>query len=91
MKRFSVTQPINRKTVGQVPRDKHGVYRIKNAKGDILCIGKAKGGRLNDHIWERRGRFQRGTQFQYRITTSKRATDSLEHKEIRKYISPRNK
>ena len=91
MKRFSTTLPISRKNIQKVPEDKPGVYRIKSSQGNILYIGKAKGGRLNDRIWEHKGRFQSGTQFQYRTTVSKQAAEKLEHAEIRKHIPPRNK
>lgn len=89
--RFSNTQRITRENLARVPGNKPGVYRIKNAQGDILYVGKAKGGRLNDRIGEHKGRFQTGTQFQYRITSSKDDAEKLEHEEIMKHIPPRNK
>ncbi len=91
MKQFSKTKPITKNNLRGVPGNKPGVYRIKDAKGKILYIGKAKGGRLDDRIWEHRGHFQSGTQFQYRTTKDKDAADRLEHKEIRKHIPRRNK
>lgn len=91
MKRFSPTQPINKKNIAKVPKNKPGVYRIKDRQGDILYIGKAKGGRLNDRIWEHRGRFQNGTTFQYCTTGNKEAAENLERKEINKHVPPRNK
>ena len=91
MKHFSETKPITKSNLDEVPGNKPGVYRIKDAEGKILYIGKAKGGRLDDRIWEHRGRFQSGTQFQYRTTKDKDAADRLEHEEIRKHIPRRNK
>ena len=91
MKRFSKTKRITKGNLDKVPGNKPGVYRIKNAQGDILYIGKAKGGRLNDRIAEHQGRFQGGTQFQYRTAPSKEEAERLERREIKKYIPPRNK
>lgn len=91
MRRFSRTQTISQRNLDDVPKDKPGVYRIKNAQGDILYIGKAKGGRLNDRIAEHKGRFQSGNKFQYRTTPSKEAAEHLERKEIKEHIPPRNK
>lgn len=91
MKRFSTTQPINKKNIKKVPGNKPGVYRIKSSQGNILYIGKAKGGRLNDRILEHKGRFQSGTQFQYRTTASKQSAERLELIEIKKHMPPRNK
>ena len=90
-KKFSNTQSITKKNIEKVPGNKPGVYRIKNVRGDILYIGKAKGGRLNDRIYEHKGRFQSGTQFQYRTTSSKEEAEQLERQEINKHIPPRNK
>ena len=91
MKRFSDTKIINKKNISKVPGNKPGVYRIKDSKGNILYIGKAKGGHLDDRILEHKGRFHKGTQFQYLTTSSKQAADKLELKEIKKHIPPRNK
>ncbi len=90
-RRFSNTQSITKQNIEKVPGDKPGVYRIKSAKGDIIYIGMAKGGRLNERIYEHRGRFQRGTKFQYRTTQSKEEAERLERQEIIKHIPPRNK
>lgn len=90
-KKFSKTQPITKKSLDKVPGNKPGVYRIKNASGDILYIGKAKGGRLDDRIGEHKGQFKGGTRFQYKTTASKKAAERLEQKEIRSYKPPRNK
>ena len=91
MKKFSTAKPITKANVEKVPGNKPGVYRIKNAQGDVLYIGKAKGGRLDDRISEHKGRFQGGTKFQYRTVSSKDAAEKLERQEIRKHIPPRNK
>ncbi|WP_424947244.1 DUF7508 domain-containing protein [Candidatus Spongiihabitans sp.] len=89
--RFSNTQTITRENIAKVPADKPGVYRIKSNKGNILYIGLAKGERLGDRIYEHRGRFMRGTQFQYRTTASKDAAEQLERQEINRHILPRSK
>ena len=85
MQKFSKTARITNANLKNVPGDKPGVYRIKNAEGDVLYIGKAKGGRLNDRIAEHKGEFDGGTQFQYRTTPSKEAAERLERKEIKKF------
>ena len=90
-KKFSPTRTIIQKNIEKVPGNKPGVYRIKNAGGDILYIGKAKGGRLDDRIAEHKGQFKGGTRFQYKTTASKDAAERLERKEIRAYCPPRNK
>lgn len=90
-KKFSKEKTITQKNLENVPDNKPGVYRIKNADHDILCIGKARGGRLPDRIAEHKGEFQSGTRFQYRLTPSKDAAERLERKEIREWKPPRNK
>jgi len=90
-KKFSSTRTITQKNLEKVPGNKPGVYRIKNTSGDILYVGKAKGGRLDDRIAEHKGQFKDGTKFQYRTTVSKEAAERLERKEIRTYHPPRNK
>jgi len=89
--KFSKEKTITHKNLENVPGNKPGVYRIKNAEHDILYIGKAKGGRLPDRIAEHKGQFQGGTRFQYRLTPSKDAAERLERKEIREWKPPRNK
>ncbi len=90
-KKFSKTQRITKQSIENVPGNKPGVYRIKNAQGDILYVGKAKGGRLDERIAEHKGRFRGGTQFQYKTTSSKEDAERLEQQEIKKHIPPRNK
>lgn len=91
MKNFSKIKAITKANVDKVPGNKPGVYRIKNNKGDILYIGKAKGGRLDDRIAEHKGEFKGGTQFQFKTTATKGAAERLERKEIRNYKPPKNK
>ncbi|KKT91497.1 MAG: hypothetical protein UW93_C0006G0048 [Parcubacteria group bacterium GW2011_GWC1_45_13] len=91
MKKFSPVRTITKGNIEKVPGDKPGVYRIKNAEGDVLYIGKAKGGRLDDRIAEHKGEFEGGTRFQYKTTPSKEAAESLERREIREYKPPKNK
>ncbi len=90
-KKFSKTQRITKGNIEKVPGNKPGVYRIKNAQGDILYVGKAKGGRLDERITEHKGRFQGGTQFQYKTTKTSQAAENLEKREIKEHIPPRNK
>ncbi|MEK9179429.1 MAG: GIY-YIG nuclease family protein [Patescibacteria group bacterium] len=91
MKKFSHVRPITKGNLENVPGDKPGVYRIRNANGDILYIGKAKGGRLDDRIAEHRGEFKGGTRFKYRTTSNIDTAERLERKEIREWKPPRNK
>lgn len=91
MQKFSKSVRITKGNLDKVPGNKPGVYHIKNAQGDVLYVGKAKGGRLDDRIAEHKGRFQGGTRFEYRTTSSKEATERLERCEIKKHIPPRNK
>lgn len=90
MEKFSPVRTITKGNLEKVPGDKPGVYRIKNAEGDVLYIGKAKGGRLDDRIAEHKGEFDGGTKFQYRTTPSKDAAERLERKEIKKFDPPSN-
>ena len=85
MQKFSKTMRITQVNIEKVPGDKPGVYRIKNADGDILYVGKAKGSRLDDRIAEHKGEFDGGTQFQYRTTASKEGAERLERQEIKKF------
>ena len=90
MKKFSPVRTITKGNLEKVPGDKPGVYRIKDVEGDVLYIGKAKGGRLDDRIAEHKGEFDGGTKFQYRTTSSKDAAERLERKEIKKFDPPSN-
>lgn len=90
-KKFSPARTITKANLEKVPADKPGVYRIKDARDNILYVGMAKGTRLNDRIAEHKGEFAGGTKFQYRTTSSKEAAERLERKEIREIKPPRNK
>lgn len=90
MQKFSKTMRITQENISRVPRDKPGVYRIKNAESDILYVGKAKGGRLDERIAEHKGEFDGGTRFQYRTTLSKEAAERLERREINRINPPSN-
>jgi len=91
MSKFSPTRTITKANIDKVPGDKPGVYRIKNAGGEILYIGKAKGSRLDDRIAEHKGEFDGGTRFQYRTTPSKEGAERLERRELREHHPPENK
>ncbi|MFH1444509.1 MAG: GIY-YIG nuclease family protein [Candidatus Peregrinibacteria bacterium] len=90
MKKFSKTMRLTKANLDKVPGDKPGVYRIKNAQGNVLYVGKAKGNRLDDRIEEHKGEFEGGTQFQFRTTPSKEAAERLERKEIKEHNPPSN-
>ena len=90
-KRFSSPKTITKTNLDKVPNNKPGVYRIKNERGNILYIGKAKGGRLPERILEHKGEIKGGTKFQCRITKTKESAERLEKQEIRKYRPLTNK
>lgn len=90
-KRFSNTKRINKTNVEKVPGNKPGVYRIKNPVGDVLYVGKSKGGRLDDRIAEHKGGFPGGTNFQFKTTKTKESAERLEKQEIKKFNPPYNK
>ena len=91
MKQFSHTRTITKTNLKKVPKDIPGVYRIRSASDRVLYIGKAKWGRLDERIWEHRGKFQKGTKFQFRTTPNGEATDRLQKKEIREQIANRKR
>ena len=89
--KFSNTKLITKDNVNKLPGNKPGVYRIKNSQDKILYVGKAKGGRLPERIYEHKGEFKGGTRFQYKITKTKDAAEKLELREIRRLKPVRNK
>ena len=90
-KKFSPTKTITKTNLKNVPSNKPGVYRIKNAQNDILYIGKAKGSRLPERIYEHKGEIEGGTRFQYKTTKTKESANRLEEQEIKKHNPPANK
>ena len=90
-KKFSPTKAITKTNLENVPGDKPGVYRIKNAADNILYVGIAKKGRLPDRIYEHKGEFEGGTRFQYITTKSKETAERIEEQEIKKYQPSGNK
>ena len=91
MKKFTQSKPITKANLENVPGNKPGVYRIKSSLGEILYIGKAKGGRLDERIGEHKGEIPGGTRFSYKITPSKDAAERLEKREIREHKPSFNK
>lgn len=85
MKRFSPSKPITNKNLENVPGNKPGVYRIQSSQKDILYVGKAKGGRLDDRIGEHKGEIPGGTRFSYKTTASKESAERLEQREIKQH------
>lgn len=91
MKKFSPSKPITNKNLEKVPGNKPGVYRIQGTRKDVLYIGKAKGGRLDDRIREHKGGIPGGTRFSYKTTPSKEAAERLEKREIKQQKPKFNK
>lgn len=91
MKKFSPSKPITNKNLEKVPGNKPGVYRIQDTRKDVLYIGKAKGGRLDDRIREHKGEIPGGTRFSYKTTPSKEAAERLEKREIKQQEPKFNK
>ena len=91
MKQFSPTKPITKKNLEKVPKDMPGVYRIRNSSDKVLFIGTALSRHLDDRIWEHRGKFQKGTKFQFRTMPNSDAVRELEKQEIRKHIASRSR
>ena len=91
MKKFSLSRSLTNKNLENVPGNKPGVYRIQNSRKDVLYIGKAKGGRLDDRIREHKGEIPGGTRFSYKTTSNKDAAERLEKREIKEYKPSFNK
>ena len=90
-KRFTNSQSITKKYIEKVPKNKPGIYRIKNSQNETLYIGMAKGGRLNERIEEHKGKFKGATRFQYKLAPSKEAAERMERKEIKNWKPVFNK
>lgn len=90
-KRFTKTKPMTKADIANVPGNKPGIYRIKNAQDKTLYVGMAKGGRLDERIAEHKGIFKGGTHFQYKLASSKEVAERMERKEIKNWKPVFNK
>ena len=96
MQKFSATKRITKKNLAGVPVGVPGVYRIRNADGRLLYVGVARQGRLGEDIERHKGKFSRGkfhkgTQFQFRVTKDRRSADVLEREEIKRFMVRSNR
>ncbi len=83
LKRFTNSKSITKANIEKIPGNKPGIYRIKNSANKTLYVGMAKGGRLDKRIAEHKGEFKGGTQFQYKVVTSKAGAGRMEKEEIK--------
>jgi excinuclease UvrABC nuclease subunit len=83
IKKFTNTKNITKENIERIPKNKPGIYRIKNNQNKTIYIGMAKRGRLNKRIAEHRGEFKGGTRFQYKLTANKKVAEKMEQREIK--------
>ena len=91
-KRFSPTRNFSKKNIGEVPKDKPGVYKIRNKQGNNIYTGVFKRGqgqnRLKDHLPEGGDSIPRASGFQIKQMPSiERA--KVEEKKIIKNEKPK--
>lgn len=88
MVKFNRTQKFTKENIGNVPKDKAIVYKIKNAEGDNLYTGVAGRGRVQDRLMEhktlKRESIPGGTRFQITQVKNKDRAEQIEKQIIRK-------
>ncbi len=88
---FSPKRQITKTNVEKLSGKSAGVYKIVNAKDELLYVGKAKAGRLGDRVYEHKGQFKGGTNFRVIETGTVEKAEILEKKIIKQEKPPRNR
>ncbi len=88
MAKFNCTQKFTKTNVGNVPKNKAIIYKIKNADGKNLYTGIAGCGRSQKRLIEHKDikedKIPGGTKFQYAQVKTKVSAHKIEKSIIRK-------